>query len=57
MNRDIYYCKGKGCAIKETCRRFTEGNNIDPDAQGYWWMGECDTETRDGYQPTSQKPP
>ena len=57
MNRDIYYCKGKGCAIKETCRRFTEGNNIAPDTQGYWWMGECDTETRDGYQPTSQKPP
>ncbi len=51
MNRDRTYCNGKGCAIKETCTRYTEGKAIDTSAQGYWWMEHCDIEHRTGYTP------
>ncbi len=51
MNRDRTYCKGKGCAIKESCTRYTEGKAIEPSAQGYWWMEHCDIEHRTGYTP------
>ncbi len=56
MNRDRTYCKGQGCAIKESCIRYNEGKGIDPSAQGYWWMEQCDVENRTGYKPSHDNP-
>lgn len=55
-NTDIAYCKGKGCALKESCMRYTVGNSIDPNTEGFWWMENCNPEDREGYRPT-YKPP
>ena len=47
------YCNGKGCMLKETCRRYTEGQRIglnkDGDTFQYHFMDNCDPETRELY--------
>lgn len=47
MNQDFTYCLGKNCTIKEYCVRYKEGKRL-PDGN-WWWMEQCDEETRDGY--------
>ena len=48
MNENYTYCKGKGCALRVRCRRYTEGLRI-PATNFGWWMEQCEAETRDGY--------
>lgn len=66
MNRDITYCNGKNCGLKNGCRRFTDGQIIlsrihrqdeqgDDDDSQYIWMDNCDPEIREGYMPTPEK--
>ncbi len=47
-------CEGKTCALKETCKRYQDGSNVDRQAEGYYWMPHCDVETRLGYMPTGE---
>lgn len=47
MNNDFTYCLGRSCAIREHCRRYTEGQRL-PDGD-WWWMEHCDIETRQAY--------
>jgi len=50
-NRDITYCNGKGCGLRERCRRYVDGQRIMTSQQEgqYYWMDNCDEEHRDGY--------
>lgn len=52
-NRDITYCNGKGCGLRERCRRYVDGQriiaNANRDENQYWWMDHCDEEHRDGF--------
>ena len=48
MNENYTYCKGKGCALRVRCRRYTEGLNIHTTNSGLW-MDYCDINTREGY--------
>lgn len=49
----ITYCDGRGCALRERCRRFVDGKRIKQNREGdtgqYYWMEHCDIETREGY--------
>ena len=49
MNRDVTYCRGKKCNLRQHCVRFKDGERIMNDDGSYWWMDHCDEETRDGY--------
>ncbi len=50
MNRDITYCEGNNCRLRETCLRFLEGNrNFTSEKR----MKNCDPETREGYWSTT----
>jgi hypothetical protein len=40
IDRDITYCKGIGCAIKEHCWRYTEGVRL-REEPNLWWMNDC----------------
>ena len=51
-NENTLFCEGVGCALKTTCHRFVDGVRIDPHAEGYSWMSNCDIEHRSGYIPT-----
>lgn len=48
MKRDFTYCKGIGCAIKESCVRYIDGLVAMQDEEQHWWMEDCG-EYRDGY--------
>lgn len=52
-NRDITYCNGKGCGLRERCRRYVDGQriilNANRDENQHWWMDHCDEEHREGY--------
>lgn len=52
-NRDITYCNGKGCMLKNQCKRYQDGQciiaNHNGDTNQYWWMDNCNEENRDGY--------
>jgi len=52
-NKDFTYCNGKGCALKDQCRRYQEGQriiaNVNGDTHQYWWMDNCNEENREGY--------
>ena len=50
MNEDITYCNGIGCAIRESCWRYTEGLRL-RNYPNLWWMDDCGTE-RDMYTTT-----
>ena len=56
-NKCIAYCNGKGCGLRNHCRRYQEGqrvyNNRDDDAIQYLWMDNCDPENRDGFIKTT----
>lgn len=53
MNLDMTYCNGKGCLLKDTCRRYVDGQHIilnkDDDTFQYHFMNNCDPETRELY--------
>lgn len=50
LSDDIHRCEGKGCAIRTSCARFTQGcadrNNGDNASP---WFTHCDEEKRNGY--------
>ena len=49
MNRDVTYCKGSNCALKEHCVRYSDGLKVNEEKDGnYWWMEDCGYE-RTGY--------
>lgn len=50
-NTDITYCDGKGCALRDQCRRYEQGQRIKNSREEgqYYWMDHCDVETRDGF--------
>lgn len=52
MSRDFNYCNGKGCALKNHCVRYVEGRNIPNDAEGYWWIENCNESNRDMFLST-----
>ena len=56
MNRDITYCNGKNCLLKDRCRRYTDGQIIlnSREESQWYWMDNCDPETRDGYWPMKE---
>lgn len=41
MKKDFTYCKGNGCAIRESCFRYREGLHVPKDVSGFWWMEDC----------------
>ena len=53
MNLDITYCHGKGCLLRDSCRRYTGGQHIirnkDGDTFQYYFMDCCTPETRELY--------
>lgn len=49
MNRDFCYCKGRNCRLRDLCKRYLEGTRINEDAGNYWWIDNCDEETRECY--------
>jgi hypothetical protein len=53
MNLDMTYCNGKGCLLKDTCRRYVDGQHIilnkDDGTFQYYFMDNCDPETRELY--------
>ena len=52
-NTDVTYCNGKGCILRNKCRRFQDGQRIianhNSDTNQHRWMDNCDPETREGY--------
>ena len=56
MNRDITYCNGKNCLLKDRCRRYTDGQSIlnSREESQWYWMDNCDPEARDGYWPMKE---
>ncbi len=50
MCTDIY-CNGKLCALRTTCRRYSEGQrvilNMDGDTDQHRFMDNCNPETRE----------
>ena len=48
-NERTLFCNGNGCALKTTCHRFIDGKRIDPHAEGFSWMSNCDIESRSAY--------
>jgi len=52
-NRDITYCNGKGCGLRERCRRYIDGQriiaNVERDEGQYYFWDHCDEEHRDGF--------
>ncbi len=57
-NTDITYCNGKGCVLRIHCKRYQDGLRISANRNGdtnqYWWMDNCNDESRDGYMPTKE---
>jgi len=52
MNRDVTYCKGKGCLLAEMCKRYLEGQRIAAsDDEQYYWFDHCDEESREAFVP------
>ena len=53
MDGNITYCNGKGCVLRNQCRRYLDGQRIianhNGDTNQYWWMDNCNVENRDGY--------
>lgn len=53
VNRDITYCNGKGCMLRNHCQRYQDGQRIianhNGDTNQYYWMDNCNEENRDGY--------
>jgi hypothetical protein len=50
MNRDVTYCKGKGCLLTETCKRYKDAQQIDAsDNEQYYWFDHCDEESREAF--------
>lgn len=45
-NKNAIYCKGIGCALKNTCLFYIEGRHIH---NHFRWMDNCDPETRECY--------
>lgn len=52
QSENTLFCEGVGCILKTTCHRFVDGSSIDPHAEGYSWMSNCDIESRGAYLPT-----
>ena len=52
-NKDVTYCNGRGCALRGQCRRYVDGQRIianeSRDENQYWWMDNCNEETREGF--------
>lgn len=49
-NRDVTYCKGKGCLLAEMCQHYLDGQQIaDSDNEQYHWMDHCDEESREAF--------
>lgn len=52
-NTDINYCNGKGCVLRDTCRRYVEGQriirNVEGDSNQYYWFDHCSEDAREGY--------
>ena len=57
-NRDVTYCNGKDCALREQCRRYVDGQrimaNAERDEGQYYWMDHCNVEIREGYVQTTE---
>ena len=50
MNRDVTYCKGKGCLLANKCKRYLEGQRIaTSDDERYYWIDHCDEESREAF--------
>ena len=53
MSFGVTYCNGKGCLLRESCRRYREGRriimNCDGDTDQHRFMDNCDPETRELY--------
>jgi len=52
-NTNITYCNGKSCLLKNQCKRYQDGQRIADNREGdtnqYWWMDNCNPETREMY--------
>lgn len=57
-NKDITYCNGKGCVLRNQCRRYQDGQRIMANRHGdsnqHRWMDNCDPETREGFISTEK---
>lgn len=53
MTLNDIYCNGKGCLLKDQCKKYVNSKaiyiNKHGDTNQYRWMDNCDPETRDGY--------
>lgn len=50
-NTDMTYCDGNCCGLRGQCRRYVEGERIKHSREEgqYYWMTNCDVETRNGF--------
>ena len=53
MDGNITYCNGKGCVLRNQCKRYQDGQriiaNINGDTDQYAWMDNCNPENREMY--------
>lgn len=53
---DLYlFCKGIGCALRERCHRYVDGQQIGENTPGYSWMTACPEEERSCFMPMGIK--
>ena len=50
-NMDFTNCNGKGCVLRETCRRYVDGQTIRVSREEgqHYWLDNCNEETREAY--------
>lgn len=50
-NKDITYCNGDGCLLRNMCRRYVEGQRIKANRHGdtnqFYWTNSCNIDNRE----------
>lgn len=57
MNKDISYCNGDGCLLRNQCKRYVEGQRIKDNHHGdtnqFYWMDSCNIDNRELFLSTN----
>ena len=57
MNKDITYCNGDGCLLRNQCKRYVEGPRIKDNHHGdthqFYWMDSCNIDNRELFLSTN----
>lgn len=49
LHTDMDFCHGKGCALREHCKRYLAGREFSADEYPQYWIDSCDEDTRPLY--------